>query len=83
MYPACCIFRISLDKLYPNISKEHQTSTQYLVVPHKPFQMVPAHFAPGPLQRADRHKDAAIRRPDGFGTGFATHKIPQRTSLPR
>ena len=58
---------------------------QYLVVPHKPFQLVPAHFAPGPLQRADRHKDAAIRRPDGFGTGCtgcAAHKIPQTTSLP-
>ena len=77
MYPACCIFRISFDKLYPNISKENQTSTQYLGTPisgnitggcitlpiHKPFQLVPAHFAPGPLQLADRHKDAAIRRP--------------------
>ena len=77
MYPACCIFRISFDKLYPNISKENQTPTQYLGTPisgnitggcitlpiHKPFQLVPAHFAPGPLQLADRHKDAAIRRP--------------------
>ena len=77
IYLACCICRICLDKLYPNVSKENQTSTQYLGTPisgnitggcitlpiHEPFQMVPAHFAPGPLQLADRHKDAAIRRP--------------------